>query len=137
METTDLLTMLLEAAVPVIAACLTWLSVRLAKWIKAKAQNELLRDTLLRINSSLLTLVREAEQTLVSEIKKAKEDDGKLSPEEAIGIKKAVLARFKTLWGIDGQRKLQKALGINGDTLNEFIESKIEEHVYLEKVEDE
>jgi len=135
METSELLTIFLEAAVPVLAACFTWLSLRLARWIKAKAQNEVLRDSLLKMNSSLLTFVREAEQTLVTEIKKAKADDGKLSKDEATGIKKAVLARFKTLWGIDGQKQFRKALGIDLDQLNQFVEAKIEEHVYLEKEE--
>lgn len=120
---------------PIITALLGWLSYRLAAWIKAKTKNEMVGGILLRLSDSVFTLVREAQQTAVNEIKSAA-IDGKLTKAEAADIKSKVAINFKTLWGFRGLDEMQKILGLTSMQVNDLIDAKIEEAVHLEKTRD-
>lgn len=129
----QILSTAVELAVPVIAACIAWLSARLVSYLKSKTKSELLKAAMSVANDSILTLVREAEQTIVADLKARKKKGGGLTKAEAVGVKKTVLASFRKLWGTGGQAKLIKALGISADALTQYVEAKIEESVKLEK----
>jgi hypothetical protein len=127
-----------EMLAPVIMAIFGWVSVRIAAWVKAHTKNTMIKGTLLRLNESILTLVREAEQTAVAELKKARSPDSpggeKLTPEEAKEIKEKVTGNFKSLWGQRGLDELTRVLGFsNGESVEKFLGSKIEEAVYKDK----
>lgn len=127
---------------PVLTALLGWISVRLAAWIKAKTKNELVGGMLIRLSTSIISLVREAEQTSVLAIKKAKSSDSPggevLTPEEAADVRATVLDSFKALWGDKGMEELRTVLGLDGvESVDRLLVSKIEEAVHLEKREAE
>src|SRR5690606_9865583 len=91
-----------------------------------RARYEWLREvrTVEQIESTLYALVQEANQTFVEEAKRAKED-GKLTPEEAEEIKRAVIERFySTLTAEQG-----KVLLAITDDISAWISSKIEQYV--------
>lgn len=133
----EILTTLAQAAVPVLAAFLSWMSIRLTRWLKEKAHSEMTQRTITKTNESILTLVREAEQTLVQAIKEAKDETSpggrKMTKEEACLIKNKVIARFKRLWGPEGIGELIKVLGIEDKAFEKYIEAKVEETVHTEK----
>lgn len=124
----------LEILTPIVTALLGWISYRLAAWIKAKTQNEKIAGVTLRLGDAVATLVKEAEQTIVAEMKKAKSPDSpdgvKLSTEEAAGVRLAVVAKFKKLWGEKGIKEIETVLGVERDSILPFIESKLEGAVH-------
>lgn len=128
---------LAELAAPVLMALLGWVSVRVAYYIREKVGQEAYAGALLRLNDSVLTLVREAEQTYVREMKLARSNASpggvRLTKDEATRIKQAVIDSFMRLWGRDGLVKLMKVLGLNEGALEDFIGAKIEEAVNVEK----
>lgn len=130
----DLAIPVVEILTPVITAFLGWLSYRLASWIKAKTKNEQIAGMITRLGDSVSTLVKEAEQTLVSEMKRAKAKDSadgaRLTTEEAAGVRLAVISKFRKLWGEKGIKEIEKVLGVNRDSMTPFIESKIETAVH-------
>jgi hypothetical protein len=125
---------ILEILTPIVTALLGWISYRLAAWIKAKTKNEKLSGVMLRFGDAISTLVKEAEQTIVSEMKRAKSPDSpdgaKLSPEEAAGVRLAVVAKFRKLWGEKGIKEIETVLGVERESIMPFIESKLEEAVH-------
>jgi|SRR5690606_5156506 len=81
-----------------------------------------------QVESTLYALVQEANQTLVEEARKARED-GKLTPEEAKKIKEAVMERFKEIV-TEEQSKVLKAIA---DDVEAWLSAKIEELVVRAK----
>jgi len=133
----DLLVTVLEYAVPVLLTAIAWVVAKLGKWLKIKAGNEATGNVLFRVTTEINTLVSEAGQTLVKKIKEARSIHSpggkKLTPEEAQMIKKAVLDKFKNLWGLKGLAKIGKILGFGENALTSFLEAKIEEAVKASK----
>ena len=126
-----------ELMSPVLVGLLAWLSARVTSYIQTKVANQTYSTMLTRLTDSVFTLVREAEQTVVKEIKRAKSEDSpggaRLTPEEALQIKEAVVEKFKRLWGPAGLLELMKVLGLTDGMLEEFLAAKIEEIVHMEK----
>ena len=126
-----------EFMLPVFAGLLAWLSARVTSYIKAKVANETYSNMLTRLTDSVFTLVREAEQTTVAELKRARSEDSpggtRLTPEEAAAIKATVIGKFKSLWGPEGIEMLMKVLGLRDGMFEEFIAAKVEEVVHMEK----
>lgn len=130
----DLAIPAIEILTPIITALLSWLAYRLAAWLKAKTQNEQLAALSLKLGDALATLVTEAEQTVVASIKRSKSpgSDGgvRLTPDEAVGIRLAVVAKLRKQLGEAGLREIESVLGIPRETIPTFIESKIERAVF-------
>lgn len=126
-----------ELMVPILTALLAWVSVRVTAFIKAKVDNQVYQNMLTRLADSVFTLVREAEQTLVAEVKRARADSSpggvKLTKEEGDRIKAAVLSKFKHLWGPAGIAELMRILGFSDGTFEDYLSAKIEEAVNVEK----
>jgi len=70
-----------QALSPLILVIITWAGANLAKLIKARVDNERLRDALTRLNSAVILAVNELNQTVVEEMKIASAD-GKITAEE-------------------------------------------------------
>ncbi|NIY14211.1 MAG: hypothetical protein GWM98_04660 [Nitrospinaceae bacterium] len=97
----------------------------------------MLSNTMIRLNDSVLTYVREAEQTLVAELKKARAEDSPggvlLTDNEARNVKKMVIDNVRRMWGEKGIEDLKKVLGVDDAGLQKYLEAKIEESVLTEK----
>jgi hypothetical protein len=126
-----------EALSPVFALLLTWAGIKLTALIKARVQNELYQGMTMRLKDSVLTLVREAEQTAVSGIRAARSPSspgGKmLTEKEAAEIRDRVLDKFKRLWGPDGIKELLRILGLTDGVLDAYLIAEIEAAVAAEK----
>ena len=129
---------ILEALSPAILALLGWLGLKLSQWLRAKISNELIGGMLARLNDSVFTAVKAIEQTVVREIKAAKESDSpggaKITRAEADRVKKAAVDELKSYWGARGLAELGDVLGLTGDGLNKLLESKVEAAVHDLKV---
>lgn len=125
----------LEMLSPIFAILVGWATTKLASLISTKVKNEKFAGMLMRFEESVLTLVHEAEQTAVKEIKasKVKESDGGafITKAEGENIKRAVRDKFKAMWGYSGLQELGKVLGLQGpDAINTAIDAKIESAVH-------
>lgn len=117
---------------PVLMAVLTWASVKLAQFIKAKVDNERLEGILLRLDDAIMTVVRDVEMTVVKEIKAANAD-GVITAEEKASIKRVAIATLKEYLGLQGLTLLAKVLGFSGledERVDNFLYSKIEAAVH-------
>lgn len=136
-QQTDLIFTLLEYAIPVVVALFGWLSARLVSWLKTKTKNEVLHGMMTRLNESVTALVLEAEQTLVTEMKKARAADspgGKtLTDNEARNVKKNVLDNLRNMFGQKGIDELKNVLGVDDTGLDKFLSAKIEGAVLADK----
>jgi hypothetical protein len=133
----EVIAVIAELMSPVFAGLLAWLSARVATYIKAKVANEAYSTMLARLSDTVFTLVREAEQTAVAEIKRAKDDGSpggtRLTAEEGAQIKEAVIQKFRRLWGPAGLLRLMRVLGLTDGMLEDFLAAKIEEAIHMEK----
>lgn len=127
----EMLKLLGEIAValsPVIVALVGMLAAYLAKMIKGKVDNQLVEKGLLMLNDGVWTVVKEMEQTMASEFKKAAAD-GKLTDDEKRALKSAALMKLKSFVSLD---ELARLLGLGKDAgaVENLIDSKVEAAVH-------
>lgn len=126
----ELLSIILQHVGVILGAVATIVTALVGIFLKKKVKNDDIRGGLMDLNESIWVSVREMEQTLGDELRKAKED-GNVSDEEkkAIGNKMKSQAKKKalSLAKEDGLNLLKKVLG--NDRLQEYINSKIESDV--------
>src|SRR5690606_21764497 len=116
------------ALVPVLAAALTALIGMGFTYLRARYEWMQEARTVAQVESTLYALVQEANQELVEQAKRARED-GKLTPEEAEEIKQEVIARFYETLTME-QRKILQAIT---DDIDRWLSAKIEEMVLKAK----
>jgi len=116
------------ALVPVFVAGLITLIGAAFSYLRVRY--EWLRElrTIEQVESTLYALVQEANQTLVEEARRARED-GKLTPEDAERIKTAVIERFWQIVTVEQSRILQAI----ADDIEAWLSAKIEEMVVKAK----
>lgn len=127
---------LLDVLATVLTALLAWMGTRLATWLKAKSKNEVVGGMLARTTDVMFTLVREAEQTAVAGIRKAKEPGSPggvhITQDEGKAIKDSVVKGFKDLFGPKGIEEIGKALGFTAEGVEKFLGAKVEEACLVE-----
>lgn len=128
---------LLEAFGIVLASIVSFVAMRLSKFISSRVKNEDLKTGLLAINNAIWTAVREVEQTGRKELLKAQED-GEISEEEVSEIKQRLkstaMSRAKEIGGDHGITLLKTVIG-NID-IDKYIDSRIEAEIHeLRKIE--
>jgi hypothetical protein len=117
---------------PIILAGLAALSGALVKFIMAKAKNQAVQMVLLKIENMVFTVVREMEQTVMDEIRKASAD-GVITDAEKRAIKEAALGKLKSYLNFS---EIARILGLgSSDKAQALIESKIESAVQQVKQE--
>lgn len=120
----------------VITALLAWVGVHASSWLKAKSKNETVGGMLARTSDMLFALIREAEQTAVYELRKARDPRSPggavITQSEGKQIKEAVITKFKELWGPKGLEELAKVLGLTSDGLTKYLNAKVEEACLVE-----
>lgn len=129
METEGIGLKVLEILSPVLLAALTWAAAKLAQLIRVKIKHEYLRGILIRLEDSVVTSVKELEQTVVEEIKSASAD-GKITPDEKKRIKEKALASVKSHLGTKGLAELATVLGLDGGAIDGFLSSRVEAAVH-------
>lgn len=119
-----------ELLSPVMLLLLAYLAKKISDFLTAKVKNELLSGMLTRLNDTVFTYVREAEQTLVAELKAAKDPASEggtaLTKAEGENIKNKVLAKVKEALGPRGLSDLGKILGLTTEGVEGTIAAKIE-----------
>jgi len=116
------------ALVPVLVAGLITLIGAAFSYLRTRY--EWLRElrTIEQVESTLYALVQEANQTLVEEARRARED-GKLTPEDAERIKAEVIKRFWQIVTTEQSRILQAI----AEDMEAWLSAKIEELVVRAK----
>lgn len=120
---------ILEILSPVLLAALTWAAAKAAELVRAKVKNEYLKGVLVRLDDAVFTAVKELQQSVVDEIKRASAD-GKITDEEKRRIKEKALTTVKSHLGNKGLAELAKILGLNGGGLDGLLSSKVEAAVH-------
>lgn len=115
----------LLALSPVTLAGLTWLSLKLAEFIRAKVDHTYLQGVLLRLNDSVLIAVKDVEQRLVEEARDATQDR-KLTPQEARRFKEVAMGQLRSYLGPKGLQELSRILGLSSAGVNSVLDAKIE-----------
>jgi len=129
MDTGDIGLKVLEISSPVLLAALTWAAAKLAQLIRAKVQNEYLKNALVRLDDAVFTAVKDLQQSVVEEIKAAS-SDGKITDEEKKQIKDRAIAAVKSHLGTKGLAEAAKILGLEGGALEGLLSSKVEAAVH-------
>jgi len=135
-----------EFVIPIIAAAIVWISLKLSAWIKAKTKNELAAGMLIRLNASVTEAVTAVNQRMKDLIGKARSPGSPggvtITKEEAGVLKNEALAHVKSYWGAKGINELASVLGFGGlfgvkqggkEGLEKMITNKIEAAVGAEK----
>lgn len=122
LETVGIL-VLKGVVLPIIGLLVTWASLKLPEWVKAKVKNESVEGVLMRLTTLAFTVVQEVQQTFVSNLTSP-------TPEQLKEARDKALAALKTYLGPKGLEELKKVLGLDGDTAVErllitFIESAV------------
>jgi hypothetical protein len=116
-----------EALVPVIGGLVAWALAMAAKWLREKANNETATTVIALVEDAVTYAVREAEQTLVEDLK-AKREDGKLTDDEKRDALQSALTAAKRALGEKGLASLEKLLG--AIDVDKFLISRIEGEVH-------
>lgn len=108
---------------PIVGLAVTWASLRLPQWIKAKVKNESVAGVLDRLSLLAFNVVQEVQQTFVSNLENPTPEQLRLALDKALEALKAHL-------GPKGLQELKDVLGLDGDTAIErliitFIESAV------------
>lgn len=114
---------------PIVTGLIAWVGLALRNYIAAHTKNEFLKGALIRLDDTILAVVREIEQTVIIGLKAASAD-GVVTPEEIADIKKQALDTVRAHLGPKGLADLAKVFGLEGTALDAFISTKIEAAVH-------
>jgi len=109
----------------ILTALVFWGLFELTRYVKTKTKNEAVNDAVLHVCDTVETTVRELEQTLVPQIKKAAAD-GKISGEEARELKEVALRKVKD----QIPEKIAKTAEMAVNSVDKLIRAKIENAVF-------
>ena len=115
---------LIEAVLPMIVAVLGTVGAWAINALRRKLDSDLCQAVLNRVQDVGAVVVREIEQTIVPEVKKAMAD-GKLSPEEAERIREIAITRVMLYLGGEDVYRLQKKTGKARDVIAGVVESEL------------
>jgi hypothetical protein len=129
MQGTDIAVGIFKVLSPVVLAAFTWVGAKLAQWINARVKNEYLRAVLVRLDDTVVSVVREVHQVTVDALKAATVD-GKLPPAARDTVKLAAINSIKSHLGSKGIGELARVLGLDGQGVDRLIGTKIESAVH-------
>lgn len=126
--THQLITAAVEAAILLLGAAIAWGRSGLKGLIQSRVEQVHVRTVLSRVTDCIFTLVQEAQQTTVEDLKKARAD-GRITEDEyrqmLRDIKKAVVDKAKELLSTALTGKLQ----LSEAKASEYIAAKVESAV--------
>ena len=109
---------------PVLIALLGIVAQKVAGLISAKTKSELARSLLLRLDHAVFSVVKELQQVVVEEFKKASAD-GKLTDAEKAQIRQVALDKLKSFVSFTELGKLLSIADVEG-----FVASRVEAAVH-------
>jgi hypothetical protein len=121
-EHPELLTTILE----IILAVIGWLGAQLLNEVRKTQKGKHANETLDRLERIAAMAVKDIEQTLLPQVKKAAKD-GKLSDEDVANLRAEAVGRVMTLLGTSGKKELDGLVGDVGEAVIMAIESKVSE----------
>lgn len=122
----------LKVIFPIFILFLIYVMIKILDFFALKSKNEHTRFILLKIESFVLAVVKEVEQTLVP----VYTANGQiLTKEGATQLKEAALTKVNRLLGEDNAQEAQKILNLATDQFQIFLSTQIEKHVYDVKKE--
>ena len=124
----DLLTQALPVISAGVLAALAWLSALVGRLLVARLQAGYARDVLGRLNAAAYAVVARLEQRTVAAIREAAAD-GKLTPDEQVGIQRTALDELKSYVGPKGLAEVARILIGPGVPVDQYLGAKIEEAV--------
>lgn len=99
-----------------------WLYMR---YLHDKVKDSRLGQALLRLGQEIKVVIVEVDTVYVDELKRGKEDDGKLSQEEIAHARKMALDKLKENYGPKGLKRLARIAGVGG-ALDSWLGTQIE-----------
>ncbi len=121
----DTLNELLVNALPLATAGTAYVLTMAGIYLNNRYQNNKLVQALILVDQIVIDVVKELNQTIVAELKKAR-SDGKLTPDEAVQIKNKAIDLIVTRSGINLIKQLQRHFG----PVVMFLGTKIEAAVH-------
>jgi len=121
---------LVDALLPVIMVALTTFASMVMNELRKKFRGEAAQQLLVHVENVAQMAVLEIEQTIAPQIKAALADDGKISAEEASGMRIKAIARAKVLLGAKGVARLKAEHG----SVDMVIGSAVEAQVRVAKI---
>jgi hypothetical protein len=125
MDKATLISQATELLLPVLVAALSWGSLELVRWLRAKTKSTYLQGLLDRVNDTVMTAVKSAEQVTVAALRAANAD-GRITDEEKAAVKAKVLEEVKSHLGPRGLAEIGKILGLDDGALASLLGSKVE-----------
>ena len=125
---------LIDLALPALVTGIIWGITKVASYFKAKTNIEYAQGAIARLNEAVVMAVREVEQTVKADIVKRKAD-GKITADDARGIKATAIAAAESYLGAKGIAELIKVLGIDASLVDKLVGGKIEQ--VLSEMKDE
>lgn len=133
MELADIAKTAFELLLPLLGLLAGWLGVKLGELINTNVKSAVAKDVLSSLSDTIITLVREAEQTIVAGMKSGRTTGSKLSSKEAASVRDQVLNKLYSLWGLNRVDDAAKADGIAKDKVKDWLIAKIEAAVAADK----
>jgi len=118
---------ILKALTPVFALFISYLGLKINKYLNAKIKDEELKVTMTKVNSIILDVVKDVEQSYVKK-EKAESKTASLSPESAETAKNLAFDKIKFQLGDKIMQDLKKKQLTASE--DEFIKTKIESNVF-------
>ena len=119
---------------PVLLAAVSWIAAKLGQLINAHVKNEYLRGVLVRLDDTVLSVVREVHQVTVAAIKEASVD-GRLPPGARETVKNAAVAKIQSYLGRKGLAEVARVLGLDLEGVGRLIGTRVEAAVHDLKVQ--
>jgi len=134
MSATEIGIQVFKVLSPVLIAVVTWVAANLAKLLEARVKNEYLRGVLVRLDDTVVSVVREVNQVTVEAIKSAS-IDGRLPAGARDTIKNAAVNAIKAHLGSQGLEDLARVLGLDSPAVDRLIGTRIEATVHTLKAQ--
>jgi hypothetical protein len=125
----DIAIAVLQLASPILLAVLTWVATKAAQLIHGRVKNEYLRGVLVRLDDTVLTVVREIHQVTVDTLKAAA-PNGKLGSDVKAMLKRSAITAIKEHLGPRGLAELARVLGLDEEAVDRMIGTRVEATVH-------
>lgn len=129
MRGSDVMLQLFQYISPLAVGVFAWVAGKLSQLIAARVKNEYLRGVFMRLDDTVVSVVREIHQVTVAAIK-ANSVDGKIPAGARETIRNAALTAIKAHLGTKGLADVTRVLGLNGDGLERLLGTKVEAAVH-------
>jgi len=131
MDFTDFGLQVWEALAPLVLGLLGYGVMLANKWINGRIKNEEFARGLGRLNLVIVDAVKELNQTVVTEYRRAKTNgDGSLTAEEKAKIRDLAIENVKSYLGMKGVKELLRIFGLSEKELDSRIAARVDATVF-------